>query len=188
MSILFKVEGKVVVPTTETLMTEPFKTIWERDESEHKGVAMTEFAYIEFMESHLKSNPFAGYDREKRHSAILENKKLPEDWKPDEEVCGGMGWMKTFQTEGSLTFSYYESVRKGAKKLKHFFNTFDMNERNPKSFMPMWKPAEITRSMKDTEEVLTNLDKIKKRVEKELFETTKRRADKEISVFAKRPN
>jgi len=186
MSVLFKVEGKVVMPTTEALITEPFKTIWERDDSEHKGVAMTEFAYIEFMESHLKSNPFAGYERNKRHVAILENKNLPEDWQPDEFVCGGQAWMKAFMTDGSETFTYYLSVRNGAEKLKKFFDTFDMDERNPKSFMPVWKPADITRSMKDTEEVLNKLDAIKKKVQKELFETTRRKGDKEISAFAKR--
>lgn len=186
MSVLFKVEGKAVIPTTETLSIEPFASIWNRDESKDKHNAMFEFRYIEFMMSVKKSNPFAGYPEEKRHIAILDNQDISTDWQPDELVKKGMQWYEEFQEEGSVTYNYYKSVRAAAEKMQDFFNTFDMNDVNLKTGNPVYKPRDITSALKDTEDVLTKLDSIKKKVEEELFETSRKKGDKEISPFAKR--
>ena len=67
--------------------------------------------------------------------------------------------------------------------LKEFFLNVDVNERNEKG-VPVYKPREITAALNDTEKVLTNLKALEKKVEEELYETTKNRADKEISPFA----
>ena len=41
MSYLFVVENNIAKPNTETLLIEPFKTIWERDRTEDKGQITT---------------------------------------------------------------------------------------------------------------------------------------------------
>ena len=51
MSYLFIVENNIAKPNTETLLIEPFKTIWERDKTEDKGQAIKEFTFIELMSS-----------------------------------------------------------------------------------------------------------------------------------------
>lgn len=186
MSVLFKVQGKIVIPNTETLLIEPFKTIWDRDESEDKENAMFEFKYIEFMMSQKKTNPFAGYPEEKRHIAILDNQEIQTDWQPDEQVKKGMDWFDEFQEEASETYNYYKSVRAAAEKMQGFFNTFSIGERNERTGNPIYKPRDITTAMSDTEKVLTNLDSIKKKVQEELFESTRKKGDKTISPFAKR--
>ena len=61
MAFLFQVTDRAVFPNPETLLISPFKDIWERDESTNKTVAIQEFAYIEFMTSMLKSNPYRQY-------------------------------------------------------------------------------------------------------------------------------
>ena len=58
MAYLFKIEGKAVFPNEETLLIEPFKSIWERDTSKNKEYALEDFAYIEFITSLLKTNPY----------------------------------------------------------------------------------------------------------------------------------
>lgn len=185
MSMLFKVEGRVVSPYTETLLIEPFKTIWDRDTTEDKSEAMFEFKYIEFMKSIKKTNPFAGYPDQKRHEAILDNQSIRMDWQPDQLVKRGMEWFEELQEEASPTYNYYKSVRYAAEKMQSFFNTFNMSETNERSGNPIYKPRDITSALKDTEDVLTKLDSIEKKVQEEIFETSRKRGDKIISPFAK---
>ena len=58
MAYLFQINGRAVFPNAETILISPFKDIWERDLSKNKENAIQEFAYIEFMTSMLKSNPY----------------------------------------------------------------------------------------------------------------------------------
>lgn len=51
MSYLFIVENNIAKPNTETLLIEPFKTIWERDKTKDKEQAIKEFTFIELMSS-----------------------------------------------------------------------------------------------------------------------------------------
>lgn len=185
MSVLFKVEGKAVIPHTETLLIEPFKTIWERDTTPDKVVAMDEFKYIEFTKSMLRTNPYGGYNEDKKEEIIKEQCVHMKDWQPDELVLKAQEWMIEFQTNASETYTYYMAAKKGAEEMKTFFLTFSMNEVNIKTGNPVYKPADITRALKDTNDVLQRLDSMKKKVEEEIFEVTKRRGEKTISPFAK---
>lgn len=184
MSVLFKVENRVVIPNTETLLISPFKEIWERDTSEGKEVAMAEFKYIEFTTSMLASNPYAGYDEETKVQKVIDACIFMEDWKPDELVIGAQKEMEKFNTEASSSYTYYMSAKIAAEKMKDFFNTFDMNEVNTKTMNPVYKPRDITSALKDTSDVLQRLDTMKKKVEEELFQVVKRRGEKVISPFA----
>ena len=184
MSILFKVQDRIVIPNTETLLLEPFKTIWERDESTDKEVAMAEFKYIEFTTSMMSTNPYAGYDETVKEKKVIEDCIFMEDWKPDEFVMGAIGEMNRFLKDASTTYNYYMSAKKAAEKMRHFFNTFDINEKNAKTLNPIYKPRDITSALKDTADVLQRLDTMKKKVEEELFQVVKLRGEKQISPFA----
>ncbi len=185
MSVLFKVQGKVVTPKTETLVISPFKEIWERDESPSKERAMDEFKFIEFTTSMMKSNPFAGYDEGVKEMKIIDQCITYEDFDPNDElIIQAQKSMVDFQNEASATYSYYMAAKVGAEKMKGFFINFDMNEVNLKNGNPIYKPRDITSALNDTANVLSNLDKLKKKVEEEVYEEVKRRGQKSISPFA----
>lgn len=186
MSMLFQVEGKAVIPNTETLLIEPFKTIWNRDTTPDKVVAMDEFKYIEFTTSMLKTNPYAGYNEDKKAEVIIEQCVHMENWQPDELILQAQERVRAFQDDASPTYSYYMAAKRGAEEMKTFFLNFSMNEVNLKTGNPVYKPVDITRALKDTNDVLQRLDSMKKKVEQELFEVTKRRGEKTISPFAKK--
>lgn len=186
MSYLFEVEGKNVIPTTEILMTPPFKEIWERDRTATKEVAKQEFTYIEFMISMKKTNPYAGYPEEDKPEKIKSEVIHIEGWEPDALVKAGMDKIVELQTNGSTTYTYYIAAKIGAEKMKGFFTTFDMNEVNERTGNPVYKPRDITSALNDTSKVLENLDSLKKKVEEEIFESTKNKGGKEIGHFAKR--
>lgn len=186
MSLLFTVEGKRVSPTVETLMTPPFKEIWERDDSPNKEVAKQELTYVEFVTSMKKTNPYAGYPEDRKPQKIKEDIMHDPDWVPDALVRSAINKVRKFQDEASLTYSYYMSAKSGAEKMIDFFNNFDMSEVNQKTMNPVYKPRDITSALNDTAKVLENLNSLKEKVEQELFESTRKKGDKPVSHFAKR--
>lgn len=183
MSSLFIVEGNIAKPNPETLLIEPFKTIWERDTDVDKSIAIKEFTYMELMTSKKRSNPYAGYNEEMRKEKLMEMlfHRLP-DWEVDSLVEQGMAQIVTFQKEASPTYSYYISVLGATEKMKQFFNEFDINEVNEKGAR-VFKPNEIIMAIANTDKLLQNLNSMKEKVEQELFEQSKTRGMKQINPF-----
>ena len=183
MSRLFIVEGNIAKPNPETLLIEPFKTIWERDTDVDKSIAIKEFTYMELMTSKKRSNPYAGYNEEMRKEKLMEMlfHRLP-DWEVDSLVEQGMAEIVTFQKEASPTYSYYISVLGATEKMKQFFNEFDINEVNEKGAR-VFKPNEIIMAIANTDKLLQNLNSMKEKVEQELFEQSKTRGMKQINPF-----
>ena len=184
MAFLFEINDKVVFPNAETLLIRPFKQIWERDESPAKHNALEEFAFIEFITSMKKTNPYKDYGEDKKYEVIVDAVITQENWEPDELVKEGIEYLENIQKHGSATYSYYMSVKRAAENMKEFFDNVDLSERNFKSGNPIYKPSDITRALNDTEKVLANLNALKKKVEEDLYEETKNRSDKKISPFA----
>ncbi len=184
MSLLFIIQGKLVRPNPETLLISPFKDIWERDKHPEKIFALEDFAFIEFMTSEKKSNPYAGYDEERRREKLLDQVITRKGWEEDDLIIKAMDKMTEFQEEASLTYSYYMSAKMAASKMKGFFNTFDMNDVNIKSGNPLYKPKDITSALNDTLRVLENLNSMKEKVDQELYETTRTKGDKKVSPFS----
>lgn len=184
MAFLFEIRDKTVFPTAEALMISPYKDVWERDKSKAKEKALKEFAYIEFMMSKKSSNPFGGYDDVVRAEKIMNDIIKDKKWKPDQLVVEAMHKLEMFQTEASANFSFLVSAKKGASKVKDFFEDVDLKERNEKTGNPIYKASDITRALNDTEKIVMNLQALTKRVEQELYEATKTKSDKVISPFA----
>lgn len=184
MAFLFQVNGKVVFPNPETLLISPFKDIWNRDESITKEVAIQELTYIEFITSMLKSNPYREYSIEKKDIILKKEIMLNPDWQPDELIIEAIKKIEELQKEGSITYSYWMSNKVAIEKMIDFFNNFDIDERNFKSGMPIYKPKDITSAVADAEKTLTTLNALKSKVDEEVFEISKTRSDKLISPFA----
>jgi hypothetical protein len=184
MAYLFEITEKVVFPNPETLLISPFKDIWDRDNSEGKKVALKELTYIEFMTSQKKSNPYKEYPHEKRQKVLLRDIIQDDNWMADELIHKAISKIDEFQKDSSATYSYYMSAKIAADRMKQFFESFNIKERNDKTGNPIYKPRDITAALNDTEKVLNNLNNLKKKVEEELYEESKMRADKQISPFA----
>ena len=182
MAFLFIIENNVAKPTTEALLISPYKEIWARDRTTTKDRAIKEFTYMEFMTSKKKSNPYSGYEEARRK---LEVKKLlfDESWEPDIQIIEGMAKLIDFQTEASPSYTFLVAAETAANKLKDFFLTFDMNERNQRTGMPIFSPKSISSSINDAEQNIRTLHNIREKVEQELFDATKTRNNREINPF-----
>jgi len=183
MSWLFKIEGKKVFPNEETLLTSPFNQIWDRDENEDKDLAMREFAYIEFMTSQLKSNPYKGYSEKIRDVKLREDIIIDSDWNPDSLVEQGMQKIDEFQKEGSESYSLLMDALKAKENLQSFLRSVDLNERTNKGAMVL-KPKDITSALLDLDKVVASISTLRKKVEEDIFDAVKTKAGKEISPFA----
>jgi hypothetical protein len=185
---VFRIDNKnKVVPTAEILVVEPFKTIWENND---KQLALLKFAYIEFMSSYKKSNPFIGYNNEVRSDKILENITTPNKAKlivADELVFQAINKYKELEIDGSPSISFYEAALNAAEKLTTFFNNLDITKIGPKGY-PLYKPADVTRALKDTNEVIKTLGSMKEKVMQELTEAAKGKSGREINYFEKTKN
>lgn len=184
MAFLFIVENKAVAPNPETLLIEPFKTIWERDKTPNKVDATEDFTYIEFITSLKKSNPYRQYPEDKKHEVLMEEIITRDSWVPDGLIQEAIRKIEVFQKEASTTYNYYMAAKIAAEKMQEFFRDVDINERNEKTMNPIYKPRDVTSALNDTEKVLTNLKALEKKVEEEVYETTKNRSDKQISPLA----
>lgn len=184
MSFLFQINGKTVFPNPETILISPFKDIWKRDLTETKENAIQEFAYIEFMTSMLKSNPYREYPETKKDEIIRKDIITQIDWNPDPLIKQAMQYIIKNQEEGSITYNYWMSNKKAIEKMIDFFNNFDIDERNIKSGTPIYKPKDITSAVADAEKTLTTLSALKTKVDEEVYESSRSRADKVVSPFA----
>lgn len=184
MSYLFTIENKVVKPNLETLMVSPFREIWERDTNPGKFTASNEFAYIEFMSSVKKTNPYKGYGIEERQIRLNKDIMGHENYAPDELVLAGISWLIDHQKSASATYNYYLSAKIAAEKMQNFFNDFDIQAVNIKTGNPLYKPKEITSALIDTSKVLENLISLEEKVNNEIFETIKNKGQKIVSPFA----
>lgn len=187
MAYLFKVENNTVYPNDEILLISPFKDIWDRDKNKNKDVAIKEFAYIEFMTSHLKTNPFKGYRIEQREAIIKEKVIKDVKWKPDDLVKEAMDMVEVFQKDASSNYKLYMASLKAKENLEDFLLKVDLQSyenKTDKGAMVL-KPKDITTALLDVDKVTTSLTALQQKIEEELYEEVKIRAGKKISFFAK---
>jgi len=129
---------------------------------------MRDFSYIEFMVSPYESNPFKDLDKEERHQFILES-IVGEDYKPDKLVKSAIETYETWLNDLSIGYRLLNSSLKASMELIKFLNQVDLSERT-KSGYPVYKPADIANSLKQTREILSNLQKLRKDMYNELVE------------------
>jgi hypothetical protein len=180
---VFIVEGDRVRPSVHALTLSPFKEIWERDTSEHKGRAITEFSYIEFMLSYAKTNVFRGYGPDLKGEVIIK-KLFPQDpgWRPDTLVLRAMEEYREFQDKASLAKRFYDANRVALERMIVFYRTFDMDARN-NSGNPIYKPKDITGAITEMEDALKAMDAAEERVREELYEAIQTMKKRELNPF-----
>lgn len=187
MSLLFEIKGRQVLPKPEVLLTEPFKTIWERDETEKKNIAIMEMSYAEFVTSEMSSSPYSGYQGQERIDKIMEQtvKPVDPDWVPDSLVREAVEYLREMMNEGSYSYKFYLSAIGAAEKVRDFFETFDMNERNERTKVPIFKAKEILDAVSKSTDTLETMNKLKQKVRDEIYATSRMKSKKVISEYQK---
>ena len=184
---LFTVDNSIAIPSTFALMIEPFKSIWERDTSSGKALAIRELSYVELLCSRKRSNPFSGYPETERSSKVIENLFPEETFTPDDLILEAIIQYKKLQHEASPSLQMIESSERALDNLREFLNSVDIKELSSRG-MPMYKPSEIMIAVKQLPELLTSMDKLRERVNHEIEESAKTRGQRQIGYFERPDN
>lgn len=179
---LFQVEGNKVLPHPQTLLISPFKDLWEDDETEKKDKALEQFAYIEFLCSFQKTNPFFNYtDLDERRDALI--KYFKREVETDSPFIVEAIVFYNDQIDSLPSMKFYKSSLNAARKLATFFDTFQMTAVNARTGNPLYKPAEITRALKETSDIIKTLQALEAQVMQEIVEAGKGKGGREINIF-----
>lgn len=175
---IVNIDNGIIRPTEQVLLIEPFKTIWANDKDSHKANAIKDFTFIEFMTSPLTTNPYKDLEDDKKEISIIEE-VFNNNYKPSKEVYSCIEIYKKWIYDYSFAYKFLEATVRGAKELINFFNSVDISERT-KSGNTVYKPADLTRALKDVEDIIKNLTSLEKRVFEELKEN-KIKGNKDIN-------
>ena len=166
---LFKYESYKVVISEEALALKPFKQIWNRDKTINKDKAISELAYIYFMEDPASDYQYL-VDREERSKAIIEGEGLPTNWKPDKIVKEAMSFYSSFKTTSALIL---EDTRKVAENFRKALPTLDITEEDDKG-RPKHTIASITKAIRELKILIKELAETERIISKEMAENNGR--------------
>lgn len=181
---LFYIRENKVYPTDECLRVEEFKTLWDRDSSKLKNTAIKELSYIEFLYSYLDTNPYSEYEESEKEEKIILDLFGNKKWKPDKEILLAVEKYIEFRDNASVSLRFYKSNVKAIEKLRTFLETVDFHDRT-KGGAAVYKPGDISKALRESNDVLSSLQKLKERIQKENFENSKIKGGKKVSYFEK---
>ncbi len=153
-------------------------------ENKNKKNALEEFAYIEFLTSRKRSNPFRQYPDIKKEGIIRKSIITQKAWNPDKLVVKAIEYLYNLQKNASTIFLYYESAKKAIDHLSDFVSHMNLSEKNPKTGAPIYKPIDLSKAIADTDKVASNFTKLEEKMDKQLSDNVKNRSNKEVSPFA----
>ena len=166
---LFRYEDYRVTISEEALALKPFKLIWNRDRSLNKEKAISELAYIYFMEDPASDYQYI-VDRDDRSDAIIEGEGLGNKWKPDKLINDAMKFYSSFKTTSALIL---EDTRKVAENLRKALPTLDITEEDDKG-RPKYTVASITKAIRELNVLVKELAETERVIAKEMAEANGR--------------
>jgi hypothetical protein len=181
---LFIIEGNKVMPNPELIMLEPFRIIWDTFQKE---LALDVIGYCYFMVSYSTRNPFVGYEPELKSGQILSS--LPSGPEIQQLMADGLDLkpamilLDELQEEASHSMRFYKAALAGTEKMISFFNTFDLSAVSSKTGLPLYKPADITRALKETSEVLKTLQGLRDKVMQETLDASRATKKRIVNPF-----
>lgn len=157
------------------LTLKPFKAIWVRDKTEKKERAISEIAYIYFMEDTRSDYQYI-IDREERDRQIREGEGMKDSWKPDGTVKQAMELYASFKSTAALLLEDTRALINGyrAKLRELTSNMEDMDVKDTK---------DLGAIIKQVPALVKDLDEAEKSLAKEMAQSDKVRGAQEKSIY-----
>lgn len=175
---LFKLEGYNLTISEEAYMLKPFKALWARDKSISKEKALTELAYIYFMED-PRSDYQIYIDREERSNQVKIGEGMKETWKPDKLVEDAQKFYSSFKSESALLL---DDIRTAIYTLrKGMITQEELAEIDPEK-----KPSVLNNYagvIGKLTELAAKVDELDKKIARDTFQSGKVRGSVEKSMF-----
>lgn len=155
-----------------------FRTLWDRDKSKQKEQAVNEISYIVFL--HDFRSPYLAYPTNEREVRIKKDYFKSADWLPDDAVKAAIAKYKELQT--SPISRLLQSAMDTCDKMTDYFNGVDFKkvDHNGK---PIYTLKEVSSVMKDIGDIVSSLESLKEKVEREHMERGSIRGGSGIGMF-----
>ena len=181
--ILFEIRNNRAFPSTHALLIEPFKTIWNSDESPHKEMAVKYLSYIELLCSPRKSNPFYGYDEGKRPARVAKEIFGDANYDIDPNLLFAVATYKELLANSSISYQTLVDAEFSLNRVREFLRGFDPNARTMGGTL-LLKPKEILLANKELPAAITRVNELRNKVHEELEESDIRtRNQREIGTY-----
>ena len=168
-------EGYNLTIDPMALSLKPLKTIWNRDKTEKKERAISEIAYIYFMEDPRSDYQYI-IDRDERSKAIKEGEGLKSTWQPDGTVKEAMKLYASFKTTSALLLEDTRALVDGYRnKLRDL--TSNMTNLDVKDV------KDLGAIIKQVPSMVKDLDEAERALAKEIAQSDKVRGAQEKSIY-----
>lgn len=174
---LFDLDGTNVKIHPAAFTLGPFKKIANQ---KNKTLALKELAYV-FFNADYKSDFSDILDDEERSHEIKVIVELPEKWEPSQIVLDAIEFYKKRQQTPSMQL--LEASLGFVQKLKVFYKTVDLNERDERSGKLVHNISGLQKGAAEIGELTSSLEKLKESIAKEVEAASRIRGGGEIGMF-----
>lgn len=179
--------------TIDVLAHPILRRIYDRDEDRHKGEALMQYTYLNYMCSFKKSNPFNGYpnleERRIKIIASIYKEKTKEEklellvfYTDDVLINLCIEVLNKIYETCSPSLRVYKAAIQGAHKVSEFMNTVSLSEKT-NSGSAVYKPSDVIASIKESKAMVIALNDLKNAVDSELVEASKTVKNRGINYF-----
>ena len=164
MRLVDLVSNQVVI-SEEAYLLLPFKVIWDRDKSKFKERALSEMAYIYFMED-FKSDFSDITDETEREAEVRGSIDLPKSWKEDAIVKTAREFYRK-RSEEITPLLLLRDARIVVDRMRTYFREIDFLALD-KNGRPKYDIDKVARVVERSAGILENLSKLENMIKKEV--------------------
>jgi hypothetical protein len=155
-------------------MIPELKTIWDADETKDKIEAIKKLSYI-YILCDYKSPYVLSVPPELVGKTVARDFMKDEDYEPDPNVLSAIDKYKQLQRTPSM--GLLEAAIVTIHKLSSYLRSVDLSERD-KSGKPVYKPSDVTNSLKSIGGIVESVAKVQEQIEKETIQKGKLRGQR----------
>lgn len=163
---LFDLKDRNVIVSPEALLIPEFQAIWKRDKTKDKLKAMRELSYVYFV-CDYKSPYRSSLTLNRLESMVAKDFMKDEAYAPDPKISAAVDKYKELQKTPSMML--LDASLKTVHNLIDYLQNVDLQERD-KNDRPIYKPSDVTSSLKNIGGIVESLSKVRESVEKEMSE------------------
>jgi hypothetical protein len=160
---LFDLKNSRVIISPEALVIPEFERLWRRDDSEKKERALKELSYVYFT-CDYKSPYLTSMGKDRVRLVVGKDFMKDSKYRPDAAMEEAIEKYKDLQVTPSMRL--LEASVTTIHNLTNYLEHVDLQERD-KNGKPIYKPADVTNSLKSIGGIVESLNKVKEQVERE---------------------
>ena len=179
---LFEIKNNKLIFAPETLGLIPFKTLFDRDKSKDKELAIAELTTLYFFVDYKSDFSNILDEQAKLKEIISVVSGLGKDWKPDAEWNAAVDFYK--QRQETVSMQLIASAKVALNGLQKFFKTVDLTHTD-KSGKPKYSPKQLSDTIGTLPKLIASINELEEQIKKEVEQkNNKLRGGRDKGSFA----